>query len=300
MVVLVIMAPPETFQAEVNPGKEIAEIAGDFQEPQEVLREAIHNAYDAGATRFVLHSYPEVILGDRVLSLEFRDDGRGMDATQLKNFFGLGFSKKDAVPERAPIGFKGHGTKIFYQARRILVLTQQQNGERLLAIVEGARSTIYQKNIPAIELWRNGDASERAGELQLKLAADHGMTIRLVDYTANSKDLIDSFTRRYIEDYLRWFTVYGSFRPALDPPLRGALGAPTASDRRCRVAPGRVRSPLAEGRSYRAERTEGTRPTPALWLLLQALRRARPGHRQCLSHLRRGAIRGPPWASRTG
>ncbi|HEU4411827.1 MAG TPA: ATP-binding protein [Polyangiaceae bacterium] len=218
------MAEPERFEAEVNPGKEIAEIAGDFQEPREVLREAIHNAYDAAATRFELRAYPETLpAGDRVLSLEFRDDGRGMDAAQLKHFFGLGFSKKDAAPDRAPIGFKGHGTKIFYQARRILVLTQQQNGERLLAVVEGARSTIYQKAIPVIELSRNGDASARAGELQLKLAADHGTTIRLVDYTANSKDLIDSFARRHVDDYVRWFTVYGSFRPALEAAFESPL-----------------------------------------------------------------------------
>lgn len=34
---------------EVDPGREVAEIAMDFTRPVEVLREALHNSIDAGA-----------------------------------------------------------------------------------------------------------------------------------------------------------------------------------------------------------------------------------------------------------
>jgi hypothetical protein len=211
--------PPKTFQAQVNHGKEIAEISRDFARPLEVVREAIHNAYDAGATEITFRAFRETSRdGNDVLTLEFRDNGRGMDEAQLNNFFGLGFSDKHQLTDRQPIGFKGHGTKIFYQAQQLQVLTQRENGERLVAIVDNARTTIYAaENAPAITVLYNGEASTKASELKLKLNADHGTTIRLVDYTANSNTLIDAFKRSYVEDYLRWFTIFGSIQPALDP-----------------------------------------------------------------------------------
>ena len=39
----------DTTVIQVNAGQEVAEIARDFERPEEVLREAVHNCYDAGA-----------------------------------------------------------------------------------------------------------------------------------------------------------------------------------------------------------------------------------------------------------
>jgi hypothetical protein len=220
------MGTPKKFKAGVDPAKEISEIATDFVQPHEVLREALHNAYDAGATEVLIRAYAQTLAaGDRVLTLEIRDNGFGMTDKQVEGFFGLGFSNKERerLRDREVIGFKGHGTKIFYQAQDVFVLTQRENSERLLAIFEDARKTIHNRKIPEIVLFRNGEAATAAADEGLTLIADHGTSIRLVGYMANSAVLIDEFSRRKIVDYLRWFTVYGSFREVFQPEARPPL-----------------------------------------------------------------------------
>ncbi len=118
------------FEPTVNPGREIAEISGDFAKPVEVLREATHNSYDAGAKELWIVARTETLPnGSRGLTLEIADDGHGMTEDVIKNLFGLGHSQKDKMPDRDPIGYKGHGTKVFYQALEIVVLTRREGGE---------------------------------------------------------------------------------------------------------------------------------------------------------------------------
>src|ERR1700691_587288 len=102
---------------QVNAGQEVAEIARDFERPEEVLREAVHNSYDAGAKETRVRAWPETLSsGNKVLGLEIADDGVGMDRDGVQAFFGLGYSKKPTVSDRETIGFQGHGPKIYYQA----------------------------------------------------------------------------------------------------------------------------------------------------------------------------------------
>src|SRR5690242_9725611 len=100
----------------VDAGREIAEISADFTDPIEVVRESVHNSFDAGATEVSVAAVPQTLPdGRRVLTLEFQDNGIGMSEETLACFFGLGHSVKPSIPGRPTIGFKGHGTKIYYQ-----------------------------------------------------------------------------------------------------------------------------------------------------------------------------------------
>ena len=201
-----------TIKVSANVEKELYEIASDFAEPIEVLREALHNAYDAQASEVSITAIPETLPdGRRVLTLTVTDDGNGMDQNMLQHFFSLGFSDKPPTSNREIIGFKGHGTKIYYQAKDLLVATKREDGEVLVAQLTKARETVFQKKLPQPEVTTGNDAVVAGGKLGLTLPSKKGTVVRLIDFTPNSGSLIDRFRRDRIENYLRWFTVFGSF-----------------------------------------------------------------------------------------
>ena len=201
-----------TLPVDVNVGKEIAEISSDFANPIEVVREALHNAHDAGATevriRAVTQRLPDA---RRVLNLEFIDDGFGMNENVLAKFFGLGFSDKPSIPGRRLIGFKGHGTKIYYQSQDLFVASKTLDGPLVVAVLRNARTKINQKQIPDPEYFIGPEAENAAKANHLNLPREQGTVVRLVDFTPDSSRLIDGFKKVNLENYIRWFTVYGSF-----------------------------------------------------------------------------------------
>lgn len=202
-----------TINVTVNAGKEIAEISSDFTDPIEVIRESLHNAYDAGATKVSISAMPETLAdGRRVLTLEFVDNGIGMSEQSLAGFFGLGHSDKPAILSRQPIGFKGHGTKIYYQAQDLFVQTRTNDGQLYLAVFQNSRKTILAKHAPEPRLFMGEEAEAEIRINRLTPLSGNGTSIRLVDYTADSSRLIDAFRFDRMENYLRWFTVYGSFQ----------------------------------------------------------------------------------------
>ena len=76
---------------EVNEFSEFLEIASDFGDPLEVIREAISNSFDAGATFIKIGFAVPVINGYTKLVIELEDDGCGMSRDVLeKNFWALG------------------------------------------------------------------------------------------------------------------------------------------------------------------------------------------------------------------
>jgi Histidine kinase-, DNA gyrase B-, and HSP90-like ATPase len=205
---------PKTLKPAINGAKEIKEISEDFLQPLEVLREALSNAYDAGALKVhVVARREHDATGRNILSLSLTDDGQGMSRENLEGFFGLGVSHKPRLPDRPPIGFKGHGTKLYYRARDIYVLTRRADGPTLLAVVENAREQVLRaQDLPAVELWEGEAAEQHARAIGLAPPAGQGTAIALLDFTADSNRLIDAFRRKQIESYIRWFTVYGSFQ----------------------------------------------------------------------------------------
>ncbi|MFW6106804.1 MAG: ATP-binding protein, partial [bacterium] len=74
----------------VDPAAEFLEICNDFTEPREIVREAISNAFDAGANVIKVTAYVNRSTGIDELVLVFPDDGHGMDMDALEVFFGLG------------------------------------------------------------------------------------------------------------------------------------------------------------------------------------------------------------------
>ena len=85
----------------VDATQEFIEIANDFSNPLDLVREAISNSYDARATE--IHIAFDVIkqYGESILKITLSDNGTGMTAAQLQNFFDLGYFLNVGKPDLA-------------------------------------------------------------------------------------------------------------------------------------------------------------------------------------------------------
>ena len=112
------------FTPSVNQSQEFLEIANDFTDPKELIREAISNAFDASSNVIKISIYVDKSTGTDELIIKIEDDGHGMTINGLESFFGLGRSTRRERDERgnkiaSAIGEKGHGTKIYLNSRRV-------------------------------------------------------------------------------------------------------------------------------------------------------------------------------------
>ena len=94
---------------QVNEVAEFREIAFDFGNPLDILRESISNAFDAAATEISMWFSMADMKGRRVLRIVIEDDGTGMSKDGLQSFFDLGNSLRYTEKEKAREGEKARG-----------------------------------------------------------------------------------------------------------------------------------------------------------------------------------------------
>lgn len=105
----------------VDPTQEFIEIAYDFSNPLDIVREGISNSFDADATRIEIIFNVETQYGEKVLKTIIKDNGHGMTRNGLQSFFDLGNSLRRET--KGAIGEKGHGTKVYLNSSNIVVKT---------------------------------------------------------------------------------------------------------------------------------------------------------------------------------
>lgn len=194
-----IMGNWEEIQPKVNQHAEFLEIAGDFGDPMEVMRESLHNAYDWGATEFSIILKVEDLEGMDKLVIELSDNGVGMSKnTLVNNFWNLGDSASKGDSKK--IGEKGHGTKIYLRSDKIIVRTNDGN-ESYESICEGA---FYDLNKGKVHV-----PKVRLSEEDIP----RGTFIRLEGYNRNE---MTQYTQDIIKDYIYWKTKLGSFETELE------------------------------------------------------------------------------------
>ena len=193
---------PSGLRPRVNEAREFLEIAKDFKEPREIIREALSNSWDAGAKQVTLKFNLRLIPGSRrnKIEVEIVDDGQGMSCTRLdgrvtsdiEDFFNLGDSNK----AYGSIGTKGHGTKIYYKSDGIIVDTWN-NGRHLHAKTE----------VPPWETLLKGVVPTYCYEEDANVEGK-GSTITIVGFQGKQADFssLDELIR-----YISWYTVVGSF-----------------------------------------------------------------------------------------
>lgn len=149
---------------------------------------------------YALEIYVDRSEGIDELVINVKDDGEGMSEEQLQAFFGLGYSTRVAVDERGfktslSIGEKGHGTKVYFNSRRIQIRTWKNN-QYLEAYMNSPRQTL-----------RTGELPKVAYEKKEFKDQQHGSDITIFGYNSNIQA---GFGHDEIKDYIYWFTKFGS------------------------------------------------------------------------------------------
>ncbi|WP_252606698.1 ATP-binding protein [Bacillus paralicheniformis] len=191
--------------------KELREISRDFTRPEEMIREAIANSLDAKASKIRIHSSIDTTYGDEDLIVEIEDDGVGMNLEELKGFFDLGRSSKRNDVDK--IGEKGHGTKIFYNSKEVIVYTKfLEDGNILKATL---RDPFAQLNASI-----NRGIDEPPSILIEKLEHANNYLDEVISGTyiivkGYDKNNTATFKHEYLKDYIQWFTAWGSIKAKL-------------------------------------------------------------------------------------
>jgi len=181
------------FKPSVDETQEFIEIANDFSNPLDLVREAISNSFDAKATNIKLHFDVEETYGERNLKIIIEDNGNGMNSEELKSFFDLGNSTRRN--DNAAIGEKGHGTKVYFNSSLIVVETD--NGDMFqIASMKDPIKKLHQRIIPEVEV------------KQEKTKTKKGTKIIITGYNSNR---MGKFTHEQLKDYIEWFTKFASF-----------------------------------------------------------------------------------------
>lgn len=175
----------------VDETQEFIEIANDFSNPLDLVREAISNSYDAGSNEIKISFDVVKQYGESILKIVLKDNGSGMTPEQLQSFFDLGNSTRRG--DENTIGEKGHGTKVYFNSKKIEVKTSV-NGNGLLAVMDEPFKKLFDREIPTVNVSPNNDLSD-------------GTEITIYGYNNNRRD---KFTHPILRDYIVWFTKHGS------------------------------------------------------------------------------------------
>ena len=193
---------PEGIRPRVNEAREFLEIAKDFKDAKEIIREALSNSWDAGASLVEMKFDLARIPGTRArkIMVEIVDDGDGMgsdqreevESSEIEGFFNLG----DSWKPHGSIGSKGHGTKIYYKSQGIVVDTWK-NGQHIRAESEMPPWSTLQNGV--VPTYRYSEENEEDG--------------------VGTRILVDGFIAKQNEfksldaliEYIQWYTVLGSF-----------------------------------------------------------------------------------------
>lgn len=186
--------PLEQINPQVNAEAEFYEIVNDFGDPREIIREAISNSFDAGASELSVAFEVEEVSGYPALVITIEDNGRGMDREVLaRDFWGLGYSTSRGKKET--IGEKGHGTKIFLRSQKVEVFTQTESSAHY-SICDRPFESLARKQMHAPGIREIPRTSQGTGT-----------RIIVTGYNQNERS---KFRQEMLEDYVRWFTKVGS------------------------------------------------------------------------------------------
>ena len=182
-----------TIEPKVDSAQEFIEIALDFSNPLDLVREAISNVFDAEADNIVLEFSVIQEYGEKVLKIEIEDNGTGMDEKGLASFLDLGNSLRRG--DENSIGEKGHGTKVFFNSRKIEVITVKDE-KKYHAVMNEPSRELFERRIPKVKVTIDDDET-----------VPSGTSICIWGYNNNRRD---KFTHDQLKDYILWFTKFGS------------------------------------------------------------------------------------------
>ncbi len=185
----------------------VRELAQNKVDALELLREALANAKDHEAHTMWVKTVRGAG-GAREPDIFIMNDGAGMGSTELSAFWGVSSSIKPGQS----IGYKGHGTKLYFASRRLHVATRRaaQDAWQLSTLErpdESDDDDVEETPLPPTH--RLAKEIAAAG-----LSDKHGVAI-LVEGCSFTDAPARFLSRRAVESYCDWFTVVGDVRSGL-------------------------------------------------------------------------------------
>lgn len=181
----------------------VRELAENRISAIEIVREALSNAKDHGAKRVWIRTTRDA---RNQVSILIIDDGEGMDEERLEAFWGVGASVKST----SAIGYKGHGTKLFFDCARLSVASRSRDSAWRLTQLDqplrAAQESIEDLPLPAAHPLHDALAS-------LDLLGGTGTAISIE--ALGSEDRAELLSRQRIESFCDWFSVIGDVRSGL-------------------------------------------------------------------------------------
>lgn len=196
------------------------EISLDFTTPAEIFRESIANSLDAYARRIWLRTSVEDRRARETVVLDLVDDGIGLNENTIKAFLNLSDSVKPTFPPagnpvRRMTGYKGHGTKIYYNSEQVEILGYDGRSAPVYCRMVDPRGELAVNKVPGaeIETLSLEALKQRREEFGFgELGLGHGTLIRLLGYHQNAKTGLE---HDHLRDFVLWFTRWGSWEPKL-------------------------------------------------------------------------------------
>jgi len=182
----------------VDETQEFIEIANNFSNPLEIVREAISNSYDAKASQIKISFDVVSEYDESILKIVIEDNGAGMDKDGLQSFFDLGNSLRRNDP--SSIGEKGHGTKVYLNSKKIELITKKDKTEYSASMDEPYRK-LHNREIPEVKVKENSPHQ----------MSSNGSIITIWGYNNNRRD---KFSHEILRDYIMWFTKHGAIENA--------------------------------------------------------------------------------------
>lgn len=189
------------YDPEVDEVRELLEIARDFTDPKDAIREAISNSMDWGATQVDITIEQDSQRPDAELVVTIVDNGIGLNEERLHAFFALGRTTEPDVDDsgaavRVKIGYKGHGTKTFLNSRQIEVFSDSSD------------CTVYALMEEPLRKLMEGALPQYGCDIEPKHNDETRTEITLRGYDSNRS--IKDFAHNVLKDYVLWFTRFGS------------------------------------------------------------------------------------------
>jgi len=181
----------------------VRELAENRTDPLELVREALSNAKDHLATQFWFRTARD---NRNQVDVFMLDDGEGLTTERLEAFWGIGASSK--IEGRPRIGYKGHGTKLYFDCARLSCATNPDGSRWVLTSLSDPGNS-EDSAVPVTDL----PSDHR---LQREIAAvglARGTAIWLQGIRFH--DAARLLSRLQIESYCDWFTFIGDVRSGL-------------------------------------------------------------------------------------
>ena len=208
-------------QAHVNEGYELYQIITDFGDPLEIFREGIQNSFDADASKIFVRVFEESHLGGNKLVIEIIDNGHGIPKEKINVFFDIANSTKvddSFLPTGNKHGYKGHGSKVFFNADQVTICSKTKDGEYWAASLDDPLKQIGEKGI-----LEYSDPCDDTSSLNISLPQnwESGFKVRIV----SPKYFLTQHTRvqlnhKILRDYIKWYTMFGTVETAYSEELR--------------------------------------------------------------------------------